>query len=411
MKINSLLIFFRKLLLIFTFTLIIFLPFTAVKAINPCECCCPSGSYTECEPNGAYESTDCTSAGCCNYCSAKGEVSDSSCPLGFASTPVSSSSAAGTTWEKADKIYYLLEAPIGSTLYVDGIAQYITLLYDLASSAAAIIAVVVIMFGGFMWATSAGNEQRITSAKETIISAVVGLILVLGSYVILNFINPQIVSLGGLDILKIPLADIAAETTSASMNCSWTVLGVSGTTRVDDKFCTSPKPPAETRIDADTGAYSSLDYSCYCSSKCAPATSGPCSVDNLSKTCFGANAWMASRICKAESGGSAASVSKSDYCSDDPQKRAFSFGLFQINIRANDVDLSTGGTETCHSNFTGYSVAGATYKCQITDTNVYNKCRSDVLDINNNIKTACRLSGNGAHWQPWTTNNMCGFPK
>lgn len=92
-------------------------------------------------------------------------------------------------------LQYLLEAPIGTITKIDNLVQYILLLYNIAVSAAGIIAVVVIMFGGFMWAVSAGNEQRITSAKETIVSAVIGLILVLGSYVIFNFINPQLLNL------------------------------------------------------------------------------------------------------------------------------------------------------------------------------------------------------------------------
>jgi len=275
---RSRLLFPEKIFIIFIFSLIIFLPSTAVRAMNPCECCCPDTHYSECEPNGAYEATDCASASCCEYCSTKGQSSDDACTTTVAGAPAATiaptTSSTGTTWEKAEKIYYLLEAPIGNTLYVEGIAEYIALLYNLASSAAAIIAVVVIMFGGFMWATSAGNEQRITSAKETIISAVVGLILVLGSFVILNFINPQLVSLGGLDILKIPLSDIPADS-APYIACNWTTSVIAEQAqqvKSDESACTGTKPTASSQttdeeLDAPEGGDATdYVYDCYCSS-------------------------------------------------------------------------------------------------------------------------------------------------
>ncbi|MFA6388873.1 MAG: hypothetical protein WCW27_06460, partial [Patescibacteria group bacterium] len=65
-----------------------------------------------------------------------------------------------------------------------------------------IIATVLIMAGGVMWLTSAGNEQSITQGKELITSAVIGLVLALFSYSILYLINPNFVNMK-LAVLKI----------------------------------------------------------------------------------------------------------------------------------------------------------------------------------------------------------------
>ncbi|MBI2415210.1 MAG: D-alanyl-D-alanine carboxypeptidase family protein [Candidatus Kerfeldbacteria bacterium] len=60
------------------------------------------------------------------------------------------------------------------------------------------------MFGGMQWVTAAGNEQKITSAKEIITSALAGLIIALLSYTILLLINPATVNIG-VDVFKIPV--------------------------------------------------------------------------------------------------------------------------------------------------------------------------------------------------------------
>ncbi len=50
-----------------------------------------------------------------------------------------------------------------------------------------IITTVLIVYAGFLWLTSAGNEDKIDTAKQVISAAVIGLILVLSSYTISRF--------------------------------------------------------------------------------------------------------------------------------------------------------------------------------------------------------------------------------
>jgi hypothetical protein len=52
----------------------------------------------------------------------------------------------------------------------------------------AVIFLVLIIFGGFTWMTAMGQEDKIKKAKQTITSAVIGLLIVLLSYAIVNLI-------------------------------------------------------------------------------------------------------------------------------------------------------------------------------------------------------------------------------
>jgi len=63
------------------------------------------------------------------------------------------------------------------------------------SGIAAFFALIV---GGFEWMTSAGNPSRVSSAKERMSSAMLGLVIILASYLILQVINPE------LTILQLP---------------------------------------------------------------------------------------------------------------------------------------------------------------------------------------------------------------
>ena len=51
-----------------------------------------------------------------------------------------------------------------------------------------LIAVIVILIGGFRWLTAAGNEDKVASAKKTIIAGAIGLAVILAAYAIVNFV-------------------------------------------------------------------------------------------------------------------------------------------------------------------------------------------------------------------------------
>ncbi len=52
----------------------------------------------------------------------------------------------------------------------------------------ALVAVLMIIVGGFQWMTAAGNDERIDKAKKIISAAVIGLIIVLLAWAIVIFV-------------------------------------------------------------------------------------------------------------------------------------------------------------------------------------------------------------------------------
>ena len=51
-----------------------------------------------------------------------------------------------------------------------------------------LIAVVLIIYGGFVWLTSAGNEDNIDKAKKIISAAAIGLVIILLAWAIVIFV-------------------------------------------------------------------------------------------------------------------------------------------------------------------------------------------------------------------------------
>ena len=55
-----------------------------------------------------------------------------------------------------------------------------------------VIAVALILFGGFKWMTAAGNEEKVEEAKKLLGAGVIGLIIILAAWAIATFIIGQI---------------------------------------------------------------------------------------------------------------------------------------------------------------------------------------------------------------------------
>lgn len=86
---------------------------------------------------------------------------------------------------------------------INWIGQYISGIYRYGISLAAVLAVVMVMVGGFIWLSSGGSADKIKTAKSFIGSAFAGLLLALFAFVILNTINPRLVNLDPLKIQSI----------------------------------------------------------------------------------------------------------------------------------------------------------------------------------------------------------------
>jgi len=79
----------------------------------------------------------------------------------------------------------------------DSLVEYINSIFTLVISLAAMLAVLRVITGGFQYMTSEALGAK-SEARETIQGAVFGLILLVGSWLILYTVNPQILDLSGL---------------------------------------------------------------------------------------------------------------------------------------------------------------------------------------------------------------------
>ena len=61
----------------------------------------------------------------------------------------------------------------------------------------ALVAVIMIIYGGFIWLTAAGNEERVGQAKKIISAAINGLVIILLAWAITWFVTSGILAGGG----------------------------------------------------------------------------------------------------------------------------------------------------------------------------------------------------------------------
>ena len=88
------------------------------------------------------------------------------------------------------------------------LGEYISAIYVFFSGIVGVLAAVMLMWGGFRWMTAAGNESRVESAKETMYSSVIAVILILTAYILLNTINPELVKIRDLSSIITPISPI-----------------------------------------------------------------------------------------------------------------------------------------------------------------------------------------------------------
>jgi len=57
-----------------------------------------------------------------------------------------------------------------------------------------VVAVVIILMGGFKWMTAGGNDKNVEEAKRLIIAGIIGLAIILAAYAIASFVISSILS-------------------------------------------------------------------------------------------------------------------------------------------------------------------------------------------------------------------------
>lgn len=72
--------------------------------------------------------------------------------------------------------------------------RYIRAIYDYGIGIAAFLALAMIVAGGLIWLTSGGSTNQVSTAKSMITSSIIGLVLLLGTYTLLQLVNPDLLN-------------------------------------------------------------------------------------------------------------------------------------------------------------------------------------------------------------------------
>ena len=101
----------------------------------------------------------------------------------------------GVSWVYAQTSTLEVNYPVFSNApdpsLLNFLPNYIKYIYVFVVIAGGLIAFAVLVMAGFRYLTSAGNPSVMSDARNQIFSALIGLVILLGSYVFLNEINPE----------------------------------------------------------------------------------------------------------------------------------------------------------------------------------------------------------------------------
>lgn len=74
------------------------------------------------------------------------------------------------------------------------VSTFILRIINIALAIAGLIAVLFLIIGGFRYITAAGNEEAAESAKKIIINSIIGVVVIILSFVIVRVISNALVS-------------------------------------------------------------------------------------------------------------------------------------------------------------------------------------------------------------------------
>jgi len=99
---------------------------------------------------------------------------------------------------KLETIYPTVPGVETPTTVKTALPEYLKYVFTFAIMVAGLLAFGALIYGGFSYLTSAGDPSKMKDGQDQIIAGILGLIIVLSSFLILNTINPQLVLPGGV---------------------------------------------------------------------------------------------------------------------------------------------------------------------------------------------------------------------
>lgn len=80
------------------------------------------------------------------------------------------------------------------------IYQTVGSIIKVALGVVGLIAVVLVIYGGFKWMTSGGSEEKVDEAKKLLYSGIIGLVIILSAYALSSFVLSTLTTATGTNI-------------------------------------------------------------------------------------------------------------------------------------------------------------------------------------------------------------------
>ncbi len=94
---------------------------------------------------------------------------------------------------------YGLDAAEGFGLGSTGLVDTLTAIIQVLLGFLGILAVLLILWGGFIWMTAAGDDSKVDKAKKMIYSGIIGIVIIFSAYAIASFVINQISTATGAE--------------------------------------------------------------------------------------------------------------------------------------------------------------------------------------------------------------------
>lgn len=251
------------------------------------------------------------------------------------------------------------------------------------------VAPLIIAWAGFLLVAYSVNPAGKERARSLLINLVVGLVIALAAWLIVNTImialTPNSFNVGGVQ------------------KTWFQIVTSGGASRCLD---ISAQPlPTPTPGSGGSGGISTAPSGS--AGACTVPSSGACAELNM-RPMFGSAAGQAAQICAAESANGTLLEGDRIRAPSPDAGRAVSFGLFQINVSANRI-----GGLNCPAAFNMQYRGSNTGQIEIIDDALYNQCRTAALDPAQNIATAHQiytsLGNRFGTTAGWTSASRCGI--
>ncbi|HEY0948146.1 MAG TPA: pilin [Candidatus Paceibacterota bacterium] len=284
------------------------------------------------------------------------------------------------------------DCPVGAPLGFAGFLQLIQNGMNAAISFGIVIFVLIIAFAGMLWILTPTNPENHSQAKKVLTNAVIGLLIILSAWLIVDFVMKLLYNdNGGFGPWNeiITGGDYCVVAASSTPLFSGTIVG------------TPMQLPGGGRAGGGQCSVPVID-------------NHPCSLASLRGTRFEALGEHASRVCNKESGGR--SVPSGSDKLNSGRGPSYSWGLWQINLTTTDTEAAGWGMD-CRAAFSG-PCSGDAIRNQgrvgwcsqrVTNQELFDRCTAAALNPAKNTRAAQNLyTSNLSAWA--CSAQRCGVP-